>query len=352
MSFTTDQTKSQINSAMGAFLLLHSSNQALIEADVAQNSSPWYQIIMNELGNAENLVVGWRQNGFLYFKEEVLQSIITTGQAFVNSQEQINKLFQQLQENFSTSTRQQIVDQLNQLNAPIKTLDSSIFTYLSKLKSYQVAMETPYANMEKTAAQVQAQAANIQAEITQINAHIANLKQQVIADRKAIAEAERKSDEGIGETIFGIIFAPFTGGLSLILAGIGVASIAEGEEKTHQLESTISSYQSQIVNDQSHLSQDQRQVATLKSLTMSLEIAIHDMTLTQTALDSLRITWNFLDGELLTAAQKIGKSNTAKEAIMEKVWYDAALNVWLDIIPFCQSLAANNAPVPKHVKIS
>ncbi len=351
MSFTTDQTQTQINTAVGAFLLLHSSNQAIIEADVAENDSAWYPIIMNELGAAENLVVQWRQNGFLYFKQQVLQAIMSAGQAFLNAQQPIDTLFQQLQNNFSSTTRQQIVDQLNQLSSPIQSLNDSINSYLTQLKNFQVNMETPLNNMEKTAAQVQSQAADIQSEIEQINAHIADLKQQIITDRKAIAEAKKKRDEGIGETIFGIIFAPFTGGLSLILAGIGVASIAEGEEKINQLESTISNYQSEISNDQSHLQQDQRQIATLKSLNMSLEIAIQDMNYTQTALDSLRTTWSFLNGELSTAAQKVANSNTAQEAIMQKVWFDAAINVWSEIVPFCQQLTNNNAPQPKRVTI-
>lgn len=351
MSFSTDQTKSQINQAVGAFLLLHSSNQALIEADVAENSSPWYHEIMNELGHAEDLVVDWRQNGFLYFKTQILQTIVTTGQAFVDSKPQIDALFEQLQTHFSSTTRQQIVNQLNQLNAPVASLDNSIATYLDKLKSFQVAMQTPYNNMEQTAALVQAQAKDIQSEITQINAHIANLKQQIISDRKAIAEAKEKRDEGIGETIFGVIFAPFTGGLSLILAGIGVASIAEGEEKVHQLKSTISKYQNQIAGEQSHLAQDQRQIATLKSLSMSLAIAIQDMSYTQSALDSLRTTWTVLAGELEEAANKVKQSNTAKQAIMQKVWYDAAIGVWQEIIPFCEKLAANNAPQAERVSI-
>ena len=326
MSFNADQTNQQVSNSMGAFVLLHASNQALIEADAAQNTSSWYPIIMQKLGNAEDLFVDWRQSGFLYFQQEVLEAVITAGQAFVDAQPAIDAQFDQLSKTFDPALKAKIVAALK-------------------------ALETPLTNMEKTAAEVQAQAAKIQSEINSINAKIANLQAQIKTDRDAIAKAKAKRKSGIIETIFGVVFAPFTGGASLILAGIGVASIVEGEDKIHEMQKTISQYQGEIASDTSTLNQDERQIATLHGLTLSLNIAVTDMQATQAVLDSLRTTFTVLVGSIDDAADKVDQATTAKDALLEKVFFDASVTAWKEVVSFCQTLAANNAPTPTRVQI-
>lgn len=351
MSFNADQTNQQVSNSMGAFVLLHASNQALIEADVAQNTSSWYPIIMQELGNAEDLVVDWRQSGFLYFQQEVLEAVITAGQAFVDAQPAIDAQFDQLSKTFDPALKAKIVASLKALETPLTTMDSSIGQFLNRLKQLESDMQTPLTNMEKTAADVQAQAAKIQSEINSINAKIANLQQQIKTDREAIAKAKAKRKSGIIETIFGVVFAPFTGGVSLILAGIGVASIVEGEDKIHEMQNTISKYQGEIASDTSTLNQDERQIATLHGLTLSLNIAVTDMQATQSALDSLRTTFTVLVGSIDDAAKKVDQATTAKDALLEKVFFDASVTAWKEVVSFCQTLAANNAPTPTRVQI-
>lgn len=347
MSFNADQTNQQVSNSMGAFVLLHASNQALIEADAAQNTSSWYPIIMQELGNAEDLVVDWRQSGFLYFQQEVLEAVITAGQAFVDAQPAIDAQFDQLSKTFDPALKAKIVAALKALETPLTTMDSSIGQFLNRLKQLESDMQTPLTNMEKTAADVQAQAA----EINSINAKIANLQAQIKTDRDAIAKAKAKRKSGIIETIFGVVFAPFTGGASLILAGIGVASIVEGEDKIHDMQKTISQYQGEIASDTSTLNQDEPQIATLHGLTLSLNIAVTDMQATQAALDSLRTTVTVLVGSIDDAADKVDQATTAKDALLEKVFFDASVTAWKEVVSFCQNLAANNAPTPTRVQI-
>ncbi len=351
MTFDAAQTEQQITQSMGAMLLLHASNQALIEVSITPSASPWYKILNRELGVVENLVVQWRQNGFLYFQQEILQQIVTCGQNFIDHQATIDGLFKQLEGNFSDDLKQQIVDAMEALESPVKAMISQLGAYGDKLQDYEKQLSTPLHNMLVTAGQIQAQAAKIQAEITSINAQIALLKQQVITDRRAIAKAKAARTRGIVETIFGVLLAPFTGGVSLILAGIGVGTIAEAEEKVNQLQSSISSYQKSIVNDQHSLSDDEKQIATLHGLTMSVEIAISDIKDIDTALDSLRTTWGVLLGSLQNAAKDVQNSNTAKEAIISQVWFDAACKTWQNIIDFARLMAEKNAPDPDHVKI-
>lgn len=351
MSFDPAQTEQQISESIGAMVLLHASNQALIEVSITPSDSPWYQILDQELGAIEDVVVDWRESGLLYFQQEILQQVVSCGQAFCVARPRIDALFDALKANFDPALKQQIADQLSKLQAPVGTMQTSLSAYLAKLKQFQIALETPHHNMLVTISQIQADAASIQAEITAINQEIDSLQQQLVTDRQAIAKAEAAEHRGIAETIFGIVLAPFTGGLSLILAGIGVASIADAEEKISALKSRICSSQAKIVSDQGELGDDEKQISTLKGLTMSVDMALSDIDSIDAALANLRVGWGVLAGELQTEAQNVANSDNAQSALMSQVWFDAACVGWEDIIQFAQDYSTANAPVPKRVQI-
>lgn len=351
MSFDPAQTEQQISNSIGAMVLLHASNQALIEVSITPSDSPWYQTLNQELGAVENVVVDWRESGFLYFQQQILQQIVACGQAWLTARPGIDALFAQLKANFDPALKQQIVDDLDALQAPVGAMQSSLADYLSQLQQFQTALDAPHHAMVVTVSQIQAEAASIQAEITAINQKIATLQQQLITDRQAIAKAKAAEHRGIAETIFGVLLAPFTGGLSLILAGIGVASIAEAEEKVSELEAQISSSQAQIVSDQGELSDDEKQITTLKGLTMSVDLALSDIDDISAALANLRTGWSVLAGELQTEAQNVANSDDAQSALMSQVWFDAACDGWVNIVQFAEDYSNANAPVPKRVQI-
>jgi len=351
MSFDPAQTERQISESIGAMVLLHASNQALIEVSITPSDSPWYPVLNHELGAVEDVVVQWRESGFLYFQQQILQQVVACGQAFLAAQPGIDQLFDNLKVDFSPALKQQIARELNQLQSPVDAMQSGLVAYLAQLQQFQIALEAPHHDMVVTVSQIQAEAASIQDEITAINQEIATLQQQLVTDRQAIARARAAEHHGIAETIFGILLAPMTGGLSLILAGIGVASIAEAEEEISALASRIASSQDKIVSDQGELSDDDKQIATLKGLTMSVELALSDIDDTAAALGELRTGWSVLAGELQSEAQNVARSDNAQSALMSQVWFDAACNGWQNIIQFARDYAQANAPVPKRVQI-
>ena len=351
MSFDADQTIQQVTESIGAMLLLHSSCQALIEVAIAPSNSPWYPVLDQELGTAEDLVVGWRQNGYLYFQQAILIEIGTCGQAFLGARSNIDSLFKELSANFTPALQNQIVSAISALEAPVNGMINELTAYGQKLAVFEQALEIPNAQMNTSIAEIQAQEAEIQEQITAINAQIAALQQQVATDRVAISKARAARDRGIVETIFGILLAPFTGGVSLILAGIGVGTIAEAEEQVSALETSISGFQSTIVGDQTTLTTDQQQVATLQGLTMSMALALGDVKSIDSALDALRTSWGVLLSETLSAASDVQNAKTATDAIVGQVWFDAACNSWQSIVNFVQQMAGNQAPVPTQVTI-
>ena len=351
MAFDATQTNQQISTSIGTMLLLNSSCQAVMEASIAPSSSPWYPILDQELGQAENLVVGWRQNGYLYFQQQILGQINACAQAFLAAQPTLDGLFEQLQSQFDSSLQADIVASLNALEAPVQAMIDSTNAYTGKLNTFNTQLAVPYASMNESVAQIQAQEADIQQQIATINAQIAQLQQQVQTDRQAIASAEAQKTSGLIETIFGVLLTPFTGGISLVLAGIGVASIAEAQQQISSLETTISQYQGTIASDQQNLSSDQQQVATLNGLSMSLSLVLTDVANMSTALDALNTSWGVLNGELGTAANDVSQAGNAQQAIVAQVWFDAACATWQAIAEFVQTMQANNAPQPNRVAI-
>ncbi|MFJ4376370.1 hypothetical protein ACIP1T_27620 [Pseudomonas japonica] len=351
MSFDATQTNQQISDSVGSMLLLNSSCQALIEASIAPSDSPWYPVLDQELGQAENLVVGWRQNGFLYFQEQILAQTAACAAAFLAAQPALDQAFAQLQVQFDSTLQASIVAQLNALEAPVQAMIEAIDQYTDRLGTFNSQLAVPYAAMNRSIAQIQAQEADIQEQITTINAQIAQLQAQVQSDRQAIAQAQAKKTSGLVETIFGVLLTPFTGGVSLILAGIGVASIAQAEEQISSLQDSISQYQSTIASDQQDLSSDQQQVATLNGLSMSLALVIGDVTDMTSALDALNVSWQVLSGELGNAASDVAQAENAQQALVAQVWFDAACNSWQAIAGFVANMQANNAPQPDLVSI-
>lgn len=351
MSFDPSQTTQQISHSIGAILLLNSSCQALIEVTIAPSASPWYPVLEQELGQAENLVVNWRQSGYLYFQDQILGRIDACGKQFLAAQPSIDASFRQLQQQFDGALRDRVAAELDALAAPVQGMIDAIAAYTAKLAAFQQALSVPYANMNQSIAQIQAQEADIQAQISNINTQIAELRQQVQTDREAIAKAEAQRTTGIIETIFGVLLAPISGGASLILMGIGVGTIAEAQAKVSSLESTISQYQSTITGDQQQLSGDRQQIATLNGLTVSMSLALNDVTLITSALEALRTSWGVLLGEIGNAAGNVAQSKDAQQAIVAQVWFDAACKGWQAIDAYAEAMQGQVLPPPKMVSI-
>lgn len=328
MTFDGTATNAQIDDSLSAVALLHSSCQAVIEAEVQPVSSPWFDTFDQELGQAENLVLAWRRGGMLYFQSDVLSTITAGGQAFLDSQDKIDALFAALQQRIDPAVRQELAAALADLDRPIQGLTSYLDTYLGRLRDLEEQVGRVESTMRTTIQQVQAQEQQIQDEISTINAAIVGLNHQIAVDRAAVAKARSERTAGIVETIFGVLFAPITGGASLILAGIGVASIAEAEGQIDALQSTISTYQSQIAGDQSNLSHDQAIVATLNSLTLSTGLVLSDVDGIQGALDPLRTCWTELGDELSATTAKLQAATTASDLTVCHAWYTAACLEW------------------------
>ncbi|WP_407320950.1 alpha-pore-forming cytotoxin subunit MakE [Dickeya ananatis] len=328
MTFSAQACNAQIDHSQCAMALLHSSCQALIEAEIQSVNASWYSQLDQDLGNAQQLVVAWRRSGTLYFQSDILNAIATCGNAITAAQGPLTRLFQQLETQFSPALREQTVNQLQALSPPLQAMLGQMDNYISTLKGFEAQMVSAEQTMQQTIAQVQAQETSISLTIDAINTQISNLRTQIGKDRQTIANAQAAEHQNILETIFGILLAPITGGLSLILAGIGVASLVEAKSQIADMQSQISQYQQKIIQQQDGLSNDQRTVACLKGLTLSSGYVISDIDTINQTLDNLRTTWNLYQGEMDAIIQHLNQATDSSVAVLANAWFQSACAEW------------------------
>ena len=349
MSDTNTTTQDHLSQSIGAVLLLNSSCQAIVESYITPSESPWYDPVSTELHRAQVLVRQWRLSGYLYFNQSILTDCGNCANAIINARALIESLFADLAQQYNDAQKQQLIAALQQLLPVVAGLNSSVSSYQAKLSDWNLSIAAVHDQLNTTIGQIQQQAADIQADIQAANQMIASMQQTIEQDRQALAKAKAAESKGIIETIFGVLFAPITGGASLILAGIGVASIVEGEAEIKALQSNIETAQQQIVTDQAHLSDDQKQIASLQSIGSSANLVLSDVQFIGASLDALRTDWQLLHDNLEGVISKITQAENADMLVLSKVWFEAACHEWSAILQFVQSL--QNAPI-QTVKVS
>jgi FtsZ-binding cell division protein ZapB len=333
----------QVNQSANAMRMLNASCQGIVEVYIQPSESNWYNVLENELVNAQRVVRGWRINGSLYYDQYILDTSIACGQNFTNNKDIILACFDTLIAGKNDEAKNRLVHLLHQLLAPIAQLNGSINEYENSLKDFAIKMQSARDAMAKTVKEIQSQEAAYQSQIESLNGKIADLQRQIQADREAIARAKSEETKAIVETIFGIIFAPVTGGLSLILAGVGVSSIAEAESQMSAMAISIDNYQQKIQHDLSTIHDDVKQIAVLQGLIMPVSTAIQNADLISTALDGLKMMWQLQADELNNITGKITKAENTQEYIVGKAWFISACAEWEAI--HLNSQAIKDAPL-------
>lgn len=333
----------QVNQSANSMRMLNASCQGIVEAYIQPSQSSWYTVLENELVAAQRLVRGWRISGSLYFDQYVLDTSISCGRNFTNNKNVILQCFDTLISGKDDAVKEKLLGLLHQLAVPISQLNSSITEYEGSLKDFAIKMQASRDSMAKTVKEIQTQEATYQSQIDALNAKITDLQKQIQTDRDAIAKAKSEETKGIVETIFGIIFAPVTGGISLILAGIGVGSIAEAESEITSMTASINNYQGKIQQDLATINDDAKQIAVLQGLIMPVATAIQDADLISSALDGLKVLWQLQADELVDVTNKIIKAENAQDYLIGKAWFSAACTQWEAI--HINSQAIKDAPL-------
>lgn len=329
----------QLSSSASAAANLTASCQGIIETHLAPSASSWYGTLNSELQQAQSLAREWQTQYADKTESAIRTSVVQCGQAFQAARDSITRLFDQASADPAAAKRG-LQAELNKLKTPAQAISVTVSGYEAQLQDWGVRLQRIHDQMKVTVGQIQAQESELQTQIANINANLTNLQSEIDNARRAIAEAEAKKTGGTVATVIGFVLAPFTAGLSLIIAGVGINSIQEAEDKVRELEGTINRYQTTIVSYQNNLTQDQAQIATLQGLTLSAGIAITDIEVTARVLDQVRIGWEGFFRELGGVVNKIDKAHDAAAIILEKAWFNAALNEWNLIMPAPRKMRA------------
>ena len=329
----------QLSSSVSATANLTASCQGIIDTHLAPSSLSWYGTLNAELLQAQALAREWQTQYADKTESAIRASIVQCEQAFQAARASVTRLFDQASTD-PAGAKSGLQAELNKLKAPAQAISTTVSGYEVKLRDWGVRLQGIHGQMASTICQIQAQESALQTQIVRINADICELRSEIESARRAIAEAESKKTGGVVGTIIGFVLTPFTAGLSLIIAGVGISSIQEAEGKVRELEGTITKYQASIISYQQNLSQDQAQIATLNGLTLSAGIAITDIEVAARTLDQVRVGWEAFFQELNGVITKIDKAQNAAAIIMEKAWFNATLNEWNLILPAARKLHA------------
>ncbi|MDD7805165.1 MAG: hypothetical protein PUP46_06325 [Endozoicomonas sp. (ex Botrylloides leachii)] len=338
---TSESISSQLSTSLSAMVLLNSSCQSVVETSISQhpNTGKWYDDVQSGLDAVQRLVRDWRLSGNLYFNQALLDAVTNTATVFVQAKKQADQYFDQLSSGFDTTIQNNLISVVNGTLSSVNAFEQISQEYNANLNDWARRVEEAQQRLNHIVSEIQAQESKLQADIALANQQIADMEKQIKADREAINKAKSEENKGIFETVFGVVFAPFTGGLSLILAGVGVSSIVEAEQAVSHLQDTIKKSHKNITTDQAELSDDQKQVVSLKALLLSVGTVVNDGTYITTALEALQTTVSSIKQEADSVIDKLSQAKTADQLIMEKVWFDAALEEWQAIFETAETLS-------------
>lgn len=342
MSLNARQINQQLGSSASATSNLSASCQAILNSYLKPVASPWYKSLNGELQQAQSLASEWRDRFAGELRTDVLMCVMHCGHAFAAQREAINNLFNSDVD--FPGANAPLIKALTSLRNSTRMIISAISYYEARLRDWGQRLQQAHAGMNQMVGQIQAEAGDLQARIIVANDAIAEMTAEVIRDRRAIAEAQSKSNSGIVETVFGVLLAPFTGGLSLILAGIGVTSTVEAQSKVSALENTIKSYQERIVASQQMLKRDQAQLVTLNGLLVSGNLALSDVQFAGQMLDLVRTSWEGFFQEMGGVIGKISNARSASALMMEKAWFAAACGEWDAIVTGTENIIGTTTP--------
>lgn len=327
----------QLAAASSATANLTAACRGILETRLAPSASHWHAPLQADLAELQRLAALWRDQHAGGLRERVLAAVAQGGRAFLEARDPVNQLFAGA-EAAPDRARAGLQDRLSRLQESVRAISGAASTFEEGLKQWGRTLRAAHGALAATIGRIQEEAADLRAQIGALNATIASMQEEIIRDRRAIASARSRRDTGILETVFGILLVPVTGGLSLILAGIGVTSVAEAEGKVAALEQTIRGYQARIAAGQQNMTQDQVQVATLQALTVSAGVALSDADSALKLLDGVRTTWEAFLQEVTGVIGKLGHARTAAAIAVEQAWWNAACREWELIAAGTQAL--------------
>ena len=303
------------------------------------SESHWYATLSKELSALQNVAKKWDEQEACQLKQAVLPAVIRCGHAFTEAESAIINLFNTA-ESDPDGQKAPLGKALQALNQPVQTINEQVAAYEKNLKNWGKELRTSHDQLNATVEKIQSQEQDLTEQIQAMNATMRDLAEQISKDKKLIDKARKQSKTtNVIKTIFGVILGATTGGVGAILAGMGVSSITEAESKVKGMEQTINKYQQQLYQHQQTMTKEQRELVSLKGLTLSAGVALSDVDVAEQSLSDVRVNWEKFHQELTGVIAKIEQATSADMIIIQKAWFNAACKEWALVITDTETTA-------------
>lgn len=311
----------RLSESTNASILLQNACQGILKSSIRPVNSSWYPKLQEEFNQLKVVVTQWENDGWSTYKTQILQGVLSFGQSFSSQKSEMDRLLSSK----NTADWLSAANIFLSLSDQLEALKNATVAYREHLSAFERNMSAVHEQMSKTLAGIQAQERDLAVQIQQTNQNLKNLASEIKRDRDVIAKAKREQP---GKTVLSIFTTIVTFGLSDLLGGIGVSSIAEGERKIASMENRVLQVQQKMAQDCANLTNEQQTIVSLHALSTSSNMVVEDMNRAEAALDSLKVTWDLLGEELTDIKEKLEKSTEASFAALCLAWYHASLNEW------------------------
>lgn len=207
------------------------------------------------------------------------------------------------------------------------------------LKSWGSRIQAAHDGLSSGAVNIQKAQTSLQADIGKMNSAIDALHAEISKENTIIAASAGAIGVGVFALVAGIAFAPVTGGVSLIVSGIGAAGIIGGAITWGIFQHKINQQFDQIAKDQQRMQADKRQLVALNSLSLASNQAVGNLDLASSNLSRLRTQWATLQGELQGVVHKLESSEEAASTIVQGVFTQSAISEWDSAVETANALA-------------
>lgn len=344
MTFNSDALLRDAGRATTADADIAAACHGILDTELRETGGDWYGPVNDALSQVKGLAQRWLTDYATMFRGTVLTDLRTQARAVTAMQPSVQSAFEALEAN-PDGDKTPVTDLLNRMKDAVEAVGQPIASYERTLQAWGNDLRPAQDNLNRVIGQVQDDAAHLQSQIAAINNQIGMLQGEIQKGRKAIDDAQSKRTSGIIETIFGVILAPVTLGTSLILAGVGVASIVEAESQIHAMEDQIRTHEAEIHDLTRDLDADQAQIVTLQGLLLPAQGASDSVALIEQRLVDMRATLDGFTGEVSEVVGDIDRATTAHSIVVAASWADAAFNEWAKVIDGLDTLIGETETV-------
>lgn len=314
----------------------------------------WFADFNASLGVAQSHGNTWLQTLGPQAFSQVPQAIMNYSDIFNNATTDVLNLLATISGTPTPKQRNSIVQLLSATLTELTTTQDKLGQIQTSLQGFTADVQSDFTalNSGQTSAENEVAIDTIQLKIIQSQINATNVK--IKADsNKALA-----SEIGLGVAIFvtiaAVALAVATDGATapLIVAGIGVLGVGGAIAGTVIFSEDVKADYQQLEQEQSSLTDEQRQVSALKGLITASTELLAESKDAQSAMASLLDAWAVLVAKLQSVVTDVTDAEAADlPALIATLDLQTAQTAWTQLTAFCQGMQTSGASIPTNTVV-